>query len=140
MNKRFLLRFKFGISKGVDTHGYRIVSLYVDGKKAFSTTGGGYDMKGTVFGDWLKKHYTDRLATLPANYGSEDENEGFYGLKHYSISPKFKYHHRVIEGLYTISTVDGACGLDSMIRIAKAISLEVEYLGEDIYLVEDKQA
>lgn len=63
MNKH-TLEFKWGVSRGRDTYGYNICSLYVDGRKAASCNGGGYDMKGTCLGNFIASAYTDRLVQL----------------------------------------------------------------------------
>lgn len=130
-NKKDLLRFKYGVSRGQNSYGYRIVSLLVNGKKEYSTCGGGYDMRGTVFGQYLMK-YKDRLEKLPAHYGSLDANIGFYGLVH---SEGMKRVHKATKTSHTF--LDGACGMSEMLKIAKTIGLEVEYLEEDILLVID---
>jgi hypothetical protein len=36
------LKFKYTTSKGRDSYGYNICSLWVDGEKVSSTCGGGY--------------------------------------------------------------------------------------------------
>jgi len=59
-----LLEFKWTVSRGRDTDGYNICSLYVDGRKVASCNGGGYDMKGTALGNWIAKAYADRLRKL----------------------------------------------------------------------------
>ncbi len=132
-NKKDLLRFKYGVSRGVNSYGYRIVSLYLNGEKKYSTNGGGYDMRGTVFASYLNEKYVDRLKTLPANYGSHDNNTGYYGLCHYEDNNKRQHQATDISKTF----VNGMCGMSEMIRIAKAISLEVEYLEDDILLVTD---
>ena len=38
------LKFKYTTSRGRDSYGYNICSLWVDGEKKASTCGGGYDM------------------------------------------------------------------------------------------------
>lgn len=48
--KTKVLQFKWTISRGRDTYGYNICSLYVDGKKVSGCSGGGYDMMGTCLG------------------------------------------------------------------------------------------
>lgn len=58
------LEFKWSVSRGRDTAGYNICSLYVDGRKVASTCGGGYDMKGTVLGKYIAGAYADRLLAL----------------------------------------------------------------------------
>lgn len=39
-------------SRARDTYGYNVITLW-DGKDHFKACGGGYDMIGTVLGDWL---------------------------------------------------------------------------------------
>lgn len=58
------LEFKWTTSRGRDTYGYNICTLYVDGRKAARCNGGGYDMKGTCLGDWVARAYRDRLLDL----------------------------------------------------------------------------
>lgn len=59
-----LLEFKWTVSRGRDTYGYNICSLYVDGQKVSACNGGGYDMKGTALGNWIARTYADRLCAL----------------------------------------------------------------------------
>jgi hypothetical protein len=58
------LEFKWTVSRGRDTYGYNICSLYVDGQKVSACNGGGYDMKGTALGNWIARAYADRLLKL----------------------------------------------------------------------------
>jgi len=55
------LEFRWTVSKGRDTYGYNICSLWVDGVKVSSCNGGGYDMQGTAFAEWLQDNFQDRL-------------------------------------------------------------------------------
>jgi len=113
------LTFKWGVSRGRYTYGYNICSLYVEGKKVASCNGGGYDMKGTCFGDWIEKEFQEQLKTL-----NLDE---FYGLQEYDGK-------RIL---------DGACGFSSMERILKALGYKLTYLrhaggkNDELYLVEN---
>jgi hypothetical protein len=77
-----VLEFKWGVSKGRDTYGYNICSLYVDGQKVASTCGGGYDMEGTVLGNWIARAFNDELLKLemPTYTINREEARGFYGL------------------------------------------------------------
>jgi len=52
------IAIKWGTSRGRDSYGYTTCSLYEDGRKIAACNGGGYDMRGTVAGDWV----TARLA------------------------------------------------------------------------------
>lgn len=58
------LEFKWTISRGRDTYGYNICSLYLDGRKVAACNGGGYDMKGTSLGNFIARAYADRLRAL----------------------------------------------------------------------------
>lgn len=59
------LEFKWGVSRGRDSYGYNICSLYVNGDKVSSCNGGGYDMKGTALGNWVAKAFAKRLTRIP---------------------------------------------------------------------------
>ena len=48
--KEITLEFKYGTSRGQNSYGYRIVSLFAEGKKIASCNGGGYDMRGIESG------------------------------------------------------------------------------------------
>jgi hypothetical protein len=115
------LSLKWGTSRGRDTCGYNIVTLsdHRTGKK-YRTCGGGYDMQGTVFGEWLGQVYQNELqqhiAKLPlidAGYVTKGYRkvDGLYGLV---INPDGKI------------VLDGACGTKSMLTIARAIGLDVQ--------------
>jgi hypothetical protein len=58
------LEFRWSVSRGRDTYGYNICTLTADGRKVARCNGGGYDMKGSCFGDFIAKHYADRLLAL----------------------------------------------------------------------------
>ena len=73
-----VLKFKWTVSRGRETYGYNIVSLYVDGQKVSSCNGGGYDMQGTALGKWVMDNFQDKTRKLPSNYGSGDNKKGFY--------------------------------------------------------------
>ena len=79
---RALLEFKWGISKGKDTAGYNICSLYADGKKVSSCNGGGYDMKATALGDWIANAFEKELLKLkiPFQYINGKKVKTYYGL------------------------------------------------------------
>jgi hypothetical protein len=98
------LTFKWSTSRGQNTYGYTICSLYVDGKKVSSCNGGGYDMRGTCFGSWLEKEFSEGIKNLDMSQ--------FYGMREY-------------EGKRYL---DGACGLDSMRAIAKALGYRFRYI------------
>lgn len=58
------LDFRWGTSRGRDSYGYNICTLYADGARVASCNGGGYDMTGTSLGDYIAKRFADRLLKL----------------------------------------------------------------------------
>lgn len=62
--RTYSLEFKWTVSRGRDTYGYNICTLYVDGRKVSRCNGGGYDMKGTCLGTWIAQEFADELRAL----------------------------------------------------------------------------
>lgn len=122
--KPLLLSFKWTVSKGKDTYGYNICSLYVDGSKVDSCMGGGYDMKGSVLGFWITKEFQDKLMLIQSkahhihtqkdnmSWEHETNKKGLYGLS--LLRPKKLKPHM---------TIDGACGQSSVVEIAEQCGL-----------------
>jgi len=115
-----LLQFKWTTSRGRDTYGYNISSLYVNGHKVASCNGGGYDMQGTCLGDFLSANFQDELKKLHSGL--------FYGLFH-SLNSFKKFKNMKHSSKNTKTYCDGGCGWNSMINIANAIGLEIKYQG-----------
>lgn len=123
MNFRHL-SISWSISRGRDTYGYNICRLDDNQTgKRYRCMGGGYDMIGTVFGNWLEDQYQERLRALVATLPLFDcecfvpgyrQSKELYGL---TIRPD-----------NTVS-LDGACGIECMRTIAKALGLEVQWQG-----------
>ena len=128
-----VLKFKWTVSRGRDTYGYNICSLYVDGNKVSSCDGGGYDMKGTALGNWITDIFQDKLRKLPANYGSGDNGNGFYGLSFYNDKTKKRQHRwsKNVDRAY----IDGACGFSSVQRILEAMKMNLKYIDGETYLL-----
>lgn len=115
------LVLSWATSKGRDTYGYNICRLDDrNNGKRYRTVGGGYDMMGSVFGQWLQETYQKELQAIKArSHYITDENgttsnprsDSLYGMRWKSDN--------------TVS-LDGACGVESMIKIAEAVGLEVE--------------
>lgn len=118
-----LLSISWSISRGRETDGYNICRLDdSDTGKRFRCMGGGYDMTGTVFGEWLQETYQERLAGIrqlaAARYSDgkrirNDAPEALYGM---------------VDHVGGRVSVDGACGISSMERIAKEIGLSVRHI------------
>ena len=77
-----VLEFKWSVSRGRDSYGYNICSLWIHGKKVSSTCGGGYDMKGTALGNWIQKEFQKELNNLeiPMSIRNGEEIQEYYGL------------------------------------------------------------
>ena len=116
------LSLSWSTSRGRDTYGYNICRL--DDRKTgerFKCMGGGYDMRGTVFGEWLTANYQLELCALNIYAGSfYSKAEGF------RENPHGKYYGMTYYVDDNRVSLNGAAGLECMIRIAEAIGLEVE--------------
>jgi len=111
-----VLKIKRSTSRGRDSYGYTLFTLW-DGDKKYRTCGGGYDMLGAVFGEWLKDNYLERLKGLTPY--DEEYSMNFY--KEHGYQPKQENY-----GLFCRNgrwAVDGACGMSSMERLAGNIGL-----------------
>lgn len=117
------LTISHGTSRGQDTYGYNIVRLRDshDGK-LYRCMGGGYDMIGTVLADWMVANYQDELSKLT--------DKAYY---HYRND---KPYQRNDDGLYGMAvnldtgrvSIDGACGVESVRRIAKEAGIKLTAL------------
>lgn len=122
-----LAEFRWTVSRGRDTYGYNICSLYIDGVKVSSCDGGGYDMQGTCLADWLEEAEQDQLKRLTANYGSSTpDGRGYYGLSY--RNPKTKKRQRRWTAGCSVS-LDGGCGFSSIERIGNCIGYKFQYKG-----------
>lgn len=126
------LDFKWTISKGVNTYGYKICTLKnFRNEKIASTCGGGYDMQGTVLGEMINKFFPNELKKLVANSGSLDTPSGFYGLSHHN--PKAKTSKRRFlkrANKNTESYVNGSCGFEAMRTILDKIGFKIQFVKE----------
>lgn len=104
-------------SRGYETMGYPIVRVTDQNTgQSFRTMGGGYDMLGTVFADWLQATFQDRLMSELGAMTREELSRQHYGARHIFLA----------DGSELI-TLDGACGQNSIERIARAIGLQVRH-------------
>lgn len=124
------LEIRWSVSRGRETYGYNICTLEDhDTHKRYRCNGGGYDMLGTVFAEWLQDtHYPALLELAPRAHGgyildgethtrrpNYEAPDSLYGLT---------WTLRVRRGGSSVA-LDGACGLESIERIARAIGLKV---------------
>jgi len=123
------LRIKWTVSRARDTYGYRVCTLTDTRGRKTSCNGGGYDMTGTALGDYLNAWHQSSLMAIRSRAmhhytdgGFTSRNEsgnGLYGLT---------YHQTNDDGSGWVS-IDGACGVGSVITIARAAGIE---LREDV--------
>jgi len=116
------LQIKWTVSRGRDTYGYNICTLRVDSDKVARCDGGGYDMVGTCIGAWLLATFPDRLKTILA-FNGDHRRDGFYGLE-FREPKTFDRHESYIDG--DQMTLDGACGIGSVFKIASAIGVKLQ--------------
>lgn len=109
------LAVSWAISRGRDTFGYGICRLddtLTDVR--YRCMGGGYDMVGTVVGQWLEDLFQPQLQLLDLS-----DAEGWSSRRHYGAIPgKDGYVH-----------LDGGCGLESMRSLAEAIGVDLKWVG-----------
>lgn len=124
------LSLKWSISRGQETYGWNILTMtdQLTGKK-YRANGGGYDMTGTVFGDWLEDRHQDRLMEIHHRAASTYSKDGGYVV---SDEDRASYSdpNGVLYGMtYHIDSgrvlLDGGSGIESMLRIAKNIGLDI---------------
>ena len=120
--------FKWTTSHNRDTYGYNICTLRDKrGNKINSNCGGGYDMKGTAFGEFITEYFNDELKRLTANYGSGDNGGGYYGLVHYNN----KTHKRQKRASKNTTTyLDGGCGFSCMQSVFNKIGFKLTFVSE----------
>ena len=127
-----VLTLSTGTSRGRETDGYTIVRLLDETTgKRYRCMGGGYDMQGTVFGEWLQDVYQRELREI----ADQAYSRTVAALNTDNSRDPFTLERTVNEhGLYGMSLradgsvyLDGACGMSSMERIAKALQLRVQW-------------
>ena len=64
-NNSIVLKERWSISKGYNTYGYNICSLWYAGIKVASCNGGGYDMQSTSISNFINLYFQDRLNSIP---------------------------------------------------------------------------
>jgi hypothetical protein len=117
------LAITWAVSKGRDTYGWNIARLDSrDSNKRYRTCGGGYDMIGTVLGQYVENELQDNLLELVASRTGDLIDAG------YTVPG-----YRKITDLYGLTVapnghvqIDGACGVDCVIRIIQSMNMEVQ--------------
>jgi len=119
------LTLSWSTSKGRDTYGYNICRL--DSKTArYKCMGGGYDMIGDTLGQFLQAEFQDRLQVISERAGSVYSKEGGYKSLERNTGRLYGMTHNLDIGKVSL---DGACGVSTMIEIAEAMNISISYIG-----------
>lgn len=123
------LSISWSVSRGRDTYGYNICRLdsHNSGRR-YKCMGGGYDMIGTVFGDWLECEYQDELRAHVAGLPLEECGYSVAGYKRVKEEINPKYYGLTVKPDGHVS-LDGACGISSMQQIARALGFNIQWEG-----------
>jgi len=119
------LDIKWSISRGRETYGWNIVTITdTDTGKKYRTTGGGYDMQGTVLGDWVQDVLQDDLMRI------KERAQSVYTDKRFQV---IETNHTHLYGMtfYTNDNkvvLDGGCGENCIIRIIEACGYNIQFL------------
>jgi hypothetical protein len=125
------LEIKWTVSRGRDTWGFRICSLYIYGQKVADCNGGGYSMVGTVIADLVTELFKSELAELSKS--ADLTNHHSCGREIKFRNPKYggRYEDDCY-GLYTSDydgnrnvAINGACGESSVQGIMNAIGYDL---------------
>ena len=122
-NQIHRLELSWSTSKGRDTYGYNIARLddSISGKR-YKTCGGGYDMVGTVLGEWFQDQYQAELLNIQCR-ADTITTEKFPYMKQTGENKLYGMHW---DAKREKVTIDGGCGVESMLRIIEACGFEVE--------------
>jgi hypothetical protein len=95
--QQFNVVFKWSVSRGRYTYGYHICRAFVNGEQVGKADGGGYDMRGVAISKWVAQ-----------------QSESLY-----KDGDSLPYGFHFYEGQLS---VDGTCGLDTILRGANLTS------------------
>lgn len=122
------LPLSWSVSRGMSTYGYNICRLDDNATgKRFRCNGGGYDMVGTVIGQWLQSEYQERLLTLRDKAHSRYSKAEGYTTKqdNNAFQARSSIYGMCFHADDNRVSLDGACGASCMIGIAAAIGVRV---------------
>lgn len=121
------LSLKWTVSHARATHGWKVLTL-TDHHifKTCRTIGGGYDMEGTVFAEWLAAVHSERLQAVAAR--ASDVYTPGRGIARADIAPGTALYGMTRNAETSAVLLDGGCGLQSMLTIAETAGLSVRKL------------
>ena len=132
MSSTVFLALKWTLSRAAETYGYNVVTL-TGSRRSFRTVGGGYDMVGSVFAQWLACAYPERLAAI-ADRAHNVHTPGRSGHERSDVPASVSLYGLTRTAGTSAVHLDGGCGLESMRAIAQAIGVEVQsvYIGRSL--------
>lgn len=103
--------------------------------------GGGYDKRGTCLGAFLTDNFQPELLRIASRAHSayRDTKNGLERIDVSDADKAGRYDSRLLYGMTVYRNargkaervrLDGACGWESMVRIAEAIGLQIAYVAE----------
>jgi hypothetical protein len=133
------IEITWGTSRGRDTYGYTVCSLRYNGRLISRCNGGGYDMRGTVVGNFVTWAFAPELRLLkPSDMPQQhhydyqtkqrvDDERSFYGLRF--IDPDYNPGKAVIgEDCSDRTLADDSTGLTVEQAEEKGVSFGLERL------------
>lgn len=114
----------WSVSRGRDTYGYNIcrIDSGITGAR-FRCSGGGYDMVGTVLADLICAEHQDALRAMVASRRAQFVDAG-YSTPGYLRPTASELYGLTVKPDGTVH-IDGACGKESVISIAKCAGISV---------------
>lgn len=91
----YTLTVRWGVSRGADSYGYTTCSLKVAGVRRGYCNGGGYDMTGTVLGQFIADEFSEELRSMGTRELVRGSRASFYGLSFHD--PSFNPGRVVLE-------------------------------------------
>tara|TARA_R100001086_G_scaffold246240_1_gene178186 strand:- start:611 stop:1060 length:450 start_codon:yes stop_codon:yes gene_type:complete len=107
----------FRYSGGVNGNIVKVLDKRGDIIKGVRCTGGGYDMTGTCLGQFIEQNFPEQIKRL--------DTRDFYGLTHWNTKTKKRQYK---SSKNTRTTINGACGMNSMRNILEKIGFKLEYI------------
>ena len=114
-----IVEIRCTVSRGRETYGYNIISLYLNGVKESSCMHGGYDMAGTCLGMYMKDTYADDLQKVNC--------KDLYGFQHINTKTH-RPQRRGSKNSYV--SLDGGCGWNCMTEVLGRLGWGLRYSGE----------
>ena len=144
--ENIILEFKWTVSRGRNTYGYNICTLYANGKKVSKCNGGGYDMEGVCLAMFISLKFAGKFRTVSkpikglrfidpsydplveisegSTIGERKKNGMSLGLEEYQAI--HRHMSDMPDEKHTIPYIDGAAGFNEVRKILLHFDLKIE--------------